>query len=401
MKFHNGNDFDADSVVFSLEDIRKSDQAGAVDPVDKIVPVDKYTVDVYTKTPWYLLLGRMATGNLVPEDRAWTTSSDFTPGKAVGTGPYKLVEWQKGQRIVMERNDTWWGGKPPYARVVWRPLPEVATRTSALLAGEVDLITDVQPQDVARINGKDGLAVKTVTSDGVSYLRMRLDGIYADPRFRQALNYAIDKDAIRKGVMGGFGVTTHGNRDPNMLGVDPNLGEYPYDLDKAKQLIAESGYQGQPVVIETGQGFTFKDAELAQGVGGYFQKAGLNVDVRVLEGGAYNAKKSNVDVEGILNTSSGNNIHDFENVLDDLMVRGGTDIQQWKHPRAIELRKQLEQTLDPQERIKLSQEGAQLLKDDAPIVIIASFVNAYGMKKSTNWEPRPDQSIWIREFKAG
>jgi peptide/nickel transport system substrate-binding protein len=200
--------------------------------------------------------------------------------------------------------------------------------------------------------------------------------------------------------MGGFGVNTNGNRDPNMLGADPNLGEYPYDVEKAKQLIADSGYQGQPVVVETGQGFTFKDAEIAQAVGAYLQKAGLNSDVRILEGGAYNAKKSNVDIEGIINTSSGNNIHDFENVLDDLMVRAGTDVQQWKHPQAMQYRMQLEQTIDPQERIKLAQEGAQLLKADAPIVIIAAFVNAYGMKKTINWDPRPDQSIWIREFKA-
>ena len=272
------------------------------------------------------------------------------------------------------------GWQSAYARVVWRPIPEFATRTAALLAGEVDLIRDVQPQDVARVNARDGLTVKTVTSDGVCFLRMRTDGIYADKKLRQALNYAVDKEAIRKGVMGGYGVSSNGHRDPNMPGADPALGEYPFDLDRARQLIGESSYQGQPVVIKTGQGATFKDAEIAQAVGNYFQKAGLNADVKILENGAYNARKSNVDIEGILLTSSGNNIHDFENVLDDLMVRGGTDSQQWKHPRAIELRALLQQTVDPNERIKLAQEGAQLLKEEAPIIVIASFVNAYGLE---------------------
>jgi peptide/nickel transport system substrate-binding protein len=401
VKFHNGTEFTADSVLFTLDNIRKTPSAGRIQPIDRIVPVDKYTVDIITKNPWFLILYQFNNTFMV-EDRGWSTSSDFDQAKGIGTGPYKFVEWIKGDRVVMERNEDWWGGpKPPFKRLVWRAIPEASTRVSALLAGEVDLIRDVQPQDAPRINARDGLVAKTVPANGITYARIRNDGIYANQSFRQALNYALDRDAIISGAMGGYGARTNGNRDPRMLGVDPNLGDYPYDPAKAMQLIKDSGYNGQKVVIEQSKGVSFKDAEIAQAMGGFYEKVGLNVEVKLLEQGAYEAKRQDpkVAADGIMIQTTGNALPDFENVLNDMTDPDTGAERQLIDPRLLEIRLILQRTVDVSERIKLAREGAARVKDQALIILIANLVIGWGMKKWLDWEPRSDQHIWVREMK--
>jgi peptide/nickel transport system substrate-binding protein len=397
VKFHNGADFDADSVLFTLQ--RALDNPGSgVQQIDKIVPVDKYTVDIFTKGPWFLLLYRLNSAMLI-ENRAWATGPDGSPDKSMGTGPYKFVEWVKNDHITMERNDNWWGGKLPYKRIVWRGIPETSTRVSALLAGEVDIIRQIPAQDIPRVNATKDVEVRTTPSNRGAYMSMRQDGIYASKSFRQALNYALDKDGLIKGAMGGLGSRLKGQRNPRALGADPNMDDYPYDVDKAKQLIKDSGYQGQKVVIESSKGATFQDAELSQAVGGFLEKVGLNVEVKILEAGLYNTKfAGQAEVEGLYFSSSGNIIPDFENTLDDLIIRGGKE-RQWTDPRAIQLRKQLQQTVDTNDRIKLALQGATLLHDEAPILFLAQQIDAYGVRKNVDWQPRPDEHIWAREIK--
>jgi peptide/nickel transport system substrate-binding protein len=397
VKFHNGADFDAESVVFTLEQALKNPGSG-VGQIDKIVPVNKNTVDIFTKGPWFLLLYRLNSAMFI-ENRAWTTGPEGSPDKEMGTGPYKFVEWVKGDRVVMERNDNWWGGKLPYKRVIWRGIPETSTRVSALLAGEADIIRQIPAQDVARVNAKGDVEVRTTPSNRGAYMSMRQDGIYASKAFRQALNYALDKDGLIKGAMGGLGTRLKGQRNPRSLGADPNMDDFPYDVEKAKQLIKESGYAGQKVVIESSKGLTFQDAELSQAVGGYLEKAGLNVEVKILESGLYNTKfAGQAEVEGLYFSSSGNIIPDFENTLDDLVIRGGKE-RQWKDTRAVELRGKLQQAVDRNDRIKLALQGATLLHEEAPILFLAQQIDAYGVRKSVDWDPRPDEHIWVREVK--
>jgi peptide/nickel transport system substrate-binding protein len=396
VKFHNGAELTSDDVVYTVDSVRKSDAASRIASLDRAVAVDKYTVDFVTKQPWFLMLAQFNSSFLV-ENRIWSTSSEYGIDKGMGTGPYKLVDWVKGDRITMERNEDWWGKKPPWKRVVWRAIPETSTRVSALLAGEVDLIREIQPQDVDRVNAKAGLVAKTVVANGVCYIRMRDDGIYANQSFRQALNYALDKDAIIKGAMGGFGAKTNGNRDPHMLGVDPNLGDYAYDPVKAQQLLKDAGYKGEKVVIESSKGVTFKDAEIAQAMGGFYEKVGLAVEVKVLEQGAYNAKRTTQPTEGMIIGASGNIVPDFENIMNDLTATSTPIDRRIKDAKLLEIQNSLRVTTDVNERSRLAREGAARLKEQAWIIPVAEFVDAYGMTKQLDWDPRPDQHIWLRE----
>lgn len=403
VKFHNGTPFTADSVLFTLQHLRSAGPNGTPDPLagrlaplDHIVAVDNYTVDFVTSTPWYLIQYQLNNAFLC-EDRSYTTSPTFSQAAGMGTGPYKFVEWVKGDHVTLERNEDWWGQKPPWKRVTWRAVPEASTRVSALLAGEVDLINAVQPQDIDRINAKDGLTGATVSANGSTFSFLPNNGIYADQRFRQALNYALDRDAIIKGAMGGFGGRTNGNRAPGMLGADSSLGDYPYDTAKSMQLIKDSGYSGQPVNVYSSQGNTFKDAEIAQAIGGMFQKVGLKANVKLLEQGAYDDMDTNPS-DGIYLQRTQNIVPDFENIMNDMTATDLPAERQLLDPRLIQIRKTLQGTVDTTQRIALAREGAARAKDLALMLLIATYVDGYGMKKSLGFSPRSDGAIWVREM---
>lgn len=396
VKFHNGADFDADAVVYTFQKTLEWSGSG-IQQVDKVVPVDKHTVDFFTKGPWFLLLYRL-NSTMLMEHPSWGSK----PDAAMGTGPYKFVEWRKGDRVIMERNENWWGGKPAYKRIVFRGIPETSTRVSGLLAGELDVIRPVAAQDIPRINAAKDLQVLSVPSVTYTGMAMRQDGIYANKGFRQALNYAVDKDALIKGVMGGLAAKLNGQRNDKALGADPSVQDYPYDVAKAKQLIKDSGYKGEKVLVESGRGITFKDAELTQAVGGYLEAVGLNVELNIMEAGVYAAKFSGAgeaDQGGLLFAQSGNIIPDVENSIDDIMVRGVAS-SRWTHPRAKELRTQLAAAVDMKDRVRIGQEIVRLMREEAPILFLVKLVDAYGVRKTVDWTPRPDTpGIWPREFK--
>jgi len=124
----------------------------------------------------------------------------------IGTGPYKFASWEKGKRVVLERNDDYWGPKPPIKTIEWLIIPEASTRLSALLAGDVDFIYAAPAPDLPRLSSDPRIKIITPASNLIMFVALAPKGPLADPRVRQALNYAIDKKAIIDNVLFGLGL---------------------------------------------------------------------------------------------------------------------------------------------------------------------------------------------------
>jgi peptide/nickel transport system substrate-binding protein len=137
--------------------------------------------------------------------------------EVVGTGPYKFVSWEKGRKVVLERFDDYWGQKPAIKRIEWLIIPGASTRIAALLSGDVDFIYAPPPPDLERLTSDPRFNVYTPISNAYLHLSIISRGPLADPRVRQALNYAIDKDAIVKNVLYGLGVPADSAVPPNSL----------------------------------------------------------------------------------------------------------------------------------------------------------------------------------------
>ena len=218
----------------------------------------------------------------------------FNSGEAaIGSGPFKLVRYTKGDRIILERNEGYWGEKPVWQRVIFRPITSAGPRVAALLAGDVDLIENVPIQDLQRVKSNAAFKVVEGLSNRVIYLHFDyLDeptpGVadtggknpFRDKRVREAISKAIDRDAIVARIMGGVAVAAGELLPPVLFGANKDMKAPKPDLDGAKKLLAEAGYpNGFSLVLATPNDRYVNDAMIAQAVAQMLTRAGLKVSL--------------------------------------------------------------------------------------------------------------------------
>ncbi|MCC6021935.1 MAG: ABC transporter substrate-binding protein [Desulfurococcaceae archaeon] len=287
VKFHDGSELDAYVVKANfdrwLDPTVRVPQRGQLGPIEKVEVVDKYTVKVYMKTPYAVFLRALGAYLLITSSGVITSFGNKTITEVIGTGPYKFVAWEKGKRIVIERFDDYWGEKPVLKRIEWLVIPEASTRLAALLAGDVDFAFNLPPTDLERVKGDARFTVLTPTSNRIIFVAMIPRGPLADPKVRQALNYAVDVDSIIKNVLYGLGIKTNAPLPPHFFGY-ADMPPYTYNPEKAKQLLAEAGYpQGFKVVLMHPTGRYLMDKQVAEAIQAYLSKVGITVELKTMD----------------------------------------------------------------------------------------------------------------------
>jgi peptide/nickel transport system substrate-binding protein len=292
--FHDGVPFDAKAVKWNLD--RLIDPAVRVPirapyPIDNTEVVDAHTVRVTLKHPFAPFIGALS----------WTTSGLVSPGSVdkegntyknyshlVGTGPYVFKERRKGETITVARNTSYWGKKPYYDSVVFRIVPEAATRESLLLAGQVDLIILPPIADLPALQRNSAVKVLLAPSDRTIFIAINATKpMLSDRRVRQALNYAVDKDAIIKNVLFGAADEMDAPMASSLFGYC-KVGTYPHDLAKAKQLLAEAGVKpNTPVQLIHPTGRYVQDKEATEAIAGFLREAGLQVTLQTMDWPSY------------------------------------------------------------------------------------------------------------------
>ena len=305
VRFHNGREFTADDVAFTLARIPNVPNSPAsftlfVRPITRVEIVDPLTIRFHTATPYPLL--PMDLSNIFILDREThegATTERFNSGElAIGTGPFRMVRHANGDRIELERNDQYWGERPAYARVTYRMITNDSARTAALLAGDVDVIDQVPTADLARLRRDNRVTLSEVTGLRLIYLsldHMREDGSpfitdndgrplprnpLKDLRVRRALSMAIDRPAIVERVMEGSATATG-----QFLaeGIHSHIPGYPvprFDADGARRLLAEAGYpNGFRITLHGPNDRYPNDARIIQAIGQMWTRAGVRTAV--------------------------------------------------------------------------------------------------------------------------
>lgn len=257
VKFHDGEDFNAESVKFSVERVlnpeQKSPSRGQNLLIDRVEIVDPYTVNIITKKPMPMLRERFTspgyTGTIpmVPPKYIKEKGDAFFAQNPVGTGPFRVVKWVRGEYVQLEASKDYWAGAPKVKTVTFKTIPEAATRVSALLTGEADIVASVPPDQIEVIRSNPQTRISETDVDGIPpHLQFNVmkGGPLADVRVRRAMSLAIDTDAIVKTLLKGHGARRPLPLDPRAFGYDPNLKLQPYDLAQAKRLLADAGYPG-------------------------------------------------------------------------------------------------------------------------------------------------------------
>lgn len=283
--FHNGEPFNADAVVASVARIidpaNSSEQMGYFGTIAGAEKVDDLIVRIKTSGPDPILPSRMYWMKMVPP--VYAADGDLA-GAPVGTGPYKFESWNRGSDLKLVANADYWDGAPEIDEVTYRFVTEPGTRLSGLMAGEFDVITNLLPEftgSVPKFAAVPGLetSVFVLGTD---------NEVTKDPKVREALNLAIDRQAIVDGLFMGYATIAKGSHvNPAAFGFNENLAYYEYDVAKAKALIEEAGALGKPLKVIGESGRWLKDREQIETVAAYWAETGLDVSVEIQEFSMY------------------------------------------------------------------------------------------------------------------
>jgi peptide/nickel transport system substrate-binding protein len=393
VKFHNGEDFDAEAVKFSLERILDPQLKAAVlsrmPPLAGVEVVDKYTVNISTKGPFPVLPVGLVWGWMLPPKYVQEMGNEAFGQTPIGTGPFKLQDWSQGQHANYTVNADYWDGKPKLDRLSIRFIPDPAVQVSSLKAGEAHLVADVPGELTEDIKSSPDLKIvdKLIGSIMEINLYSKGDGPLSDKRVRQALNYAVDKDLIVKQLLGGYGKVADAQVvSPEAFGYNPNVKAYPYDPDKAKTLLAEAGYpNGFEMPITTSFGNQPGDKEVSIALVSQLQKVGVTVNINNLEYGVYAQLRGKEQTPNFLTVWL--NYGDARFALQHATTHK-TTFPYWSNAEFDRLFDQSEVTLDPKAREKLLQDATALMADEAPCIFLHQLAIIYGVSnKVEGWQP--------------
>lgn len=289
--FHNGEPFTAKDVKYSIERIRNPETAspGAthLKEVQSVEAPDDYTVKIVTKRPFapmLMSLTRYET-SILNEKAVSASGADYGSKAAVGTGPFKFVEWSRGDKVTLEKNPEYFRGPAVLDRVIYRGIPEDATRLIELESGGVDLIPGNFPyQEFANIEKNDKYLTYKVPAMSTLYMGLNTEvKPFGDKLVRQAMNYAVDKQAIVDAVYFGFAAPSRGPLSPVIWGFDPTrTAVYPYDPVKAKELLKQAGYaDGFDMTIYSDNRTERRSA--AELIQAYLAEVGIRANIELME----------------------------------------------------------------------------------------------------------------------
>lgn len=351
--------------------------------VAKMDVVDDYTLRFTLpkpNAPFITSLAMVWQGIMSPEaTKKYNCDASQHP---VGTGPFRFVEAVRNDHITVEANANYWGGRPKVDRIIFQIVPESATRMLKLERNEVQILADVPPSDYPRVTGNPQL--KLYQQPGLTILGVAMSndlGPFKDVRVRQAMNYAVDKDAINKGLYGGATTASQG-MPPVLWGYNKSVTPYPYDPAKAKALLAEAGFPNgftaDMMVYANPRGYNpVGGAKLGEAVQGYLAKVGVNVKITQYEWGAYLDRLRHTPWEGFAISGWSGDNGDPDNFLGDLFEwdevagKARTNNNSRHHnPTFDRLIVQARQVTDQAKRAQLYMQANKILHDDAPWIFI-------------------------------
>lgn len=393
VKFQNGEPFNADAVVFSIKRIIdpefNSEMLSFFPTISDVVKVDDTTVNVITSDPDPILPSRLYWVRIVPPQYAQADPDKFA-NNPVGTGPYRFVKWEKAVRVTLEANPDYWGGAPSIDIVHIRLIQEGSTRQAALQAGEVDLITGLSPEHVEQVP----VAVHT---PGLEFPIIRLntkEGLLADVRIRQAINYAVDKEAIAEALFGGYAVVADGQMlTSDHFGYNPNVKAYPYDPEKAKELLKEADYNGEEIILVGTAGRWLKDKELIETVANQLNEVGLNVKVSINEWGKFlDALLAEENKPQMIFVSHDNPLMDADLTFASY-YECGARLSSYCNEEVTKMIIEGRTEIDVAKREAIYHEVVQTVRDDAAFLFLVNFENIYGLSERVEWTPRRNDRL--------
>lgn len=399
--FQDGSKLTADDVVFSINRIinpaLKSPQLSQFDQIKTAQAVDPTTVKVTTKSAYPALLAQLVKLSIVPKAYVEKVGDQEFNLKPLGSGPYKLVEWQKGIATNLEAYGNYWRGQPPFQKVVFRAVPDVSTRIADLKTGKADLIRDVPPDQASSLENDSGTKLLSGETERVGYLYINAEaGPTKDLRVRQAIAYAIDKQGLVDALLEGYGKAVDIVGAEPIFGYTADVKGYPYDPAKAAQLVKEAGAEGATVEFLTSPSYP---RALVEAIQQMVNEAGLNVTIsssdqatflKRRQGGADNAG-------GMAFGAWSCACQDADGIIFPLF-RSGSIWAKYKNEKYDALVDEARTILDEQKRKALYAQAYEILREDVPGLGLYQVYALYGAAKNLQWKPTANEALFVMDM---
>ncbi len=398
--FPNGEKLDAATVKWNIERILNPEFKARIkawfEPISEINVLSETQVEIKTKEAYPALPSQLSVLFLLPPK--WSATHDIAR-EALGTGPYDLVEFRSGDQIVIKAKPNYWGAAPDFTEAVFRPVPEIASRVSGILSGDLDIAIGVPPAEIDMLNKNDKITAGAVPSTRMMFIKFNtLVAPFKDnATLRQALNYAVDKKALIEYVLAGLVPEAKGQiLMEGYFGFNPKLDPYPYDPQKAKTLLAQAGYpSGLKVELEIPIGRYLLAQEIGQAVAAMLESAGVQVQIKEMQFGPWLTKYRKAGQLGqMAYLGQAWSTLDADGLL--TLFEPGNKYAYWNDEVFGRLLKEARTTTNPQKREALYAKATQRMRDEAPVIFLFNQPITYAVSKAIVWKARSDD--WVRIF---
>lgn len=424
VKWQDGSPFTADDVVFTYQRARKVPNSPGpflqfLKHVAKTTAIDDHTLVIETDQPDPILLNEILNVWIVSRKNGENaTTADYNSGKAaIGTGPYREVEWVPGDHITLERYDGYFGDKPEWQRVVYKPLTNDAARVAALLSGDVDLISNVPGNDIGRLKQNPNITLGTMESNRCYFWTLDVDRDVSpqitdedgkpmtrnplkDVRVRRAMSMAIDRTALVTKVMQGQAEQAAQFNPQGRPGTSGKLQPTPYDLEGAKKLLAEAGWaKGFGVVVNSTNDRYPNDGQVNQAVAQMWTRLGLKATVNTLPKAMYFPRVVKLEFSVLLSgnsTDTGEPLSQLQYLLgtyDAVKGYGAGNYGRYSDSKFDAIIDQASRTLDDTQRNELLAEAYDYAIGEQVAVIPMLFpITTWAMRKGISYSGFPQEA---------
>lgn len=410
ISFTDGTPFNADAVKANIDWVLDPDNGAPFafllavggEPAEVEV-VDEYTVQISTSIPFAPLPAHLSHGAMAMiSPAALEQGEEFLASNAIGTGPYVLAAWDRAERVVLERNPDYWGDAPAIETVVFAVVPEAGARIVEVEAGTVDVAVRVPPADIPRLEANPDVTVEITPGLRTIYIFFNVtEPPFDDVRVRQAVNYAVDKDAIAASLFDGAALVSQAPFAPNIFGYSTQE-PYSRDVDRARELLDEAGIEeGASLVLYHPTERYPQDALVADAVRSQLAEVGLNVELRTLEWTQYvphvRREAPDNDIQFAM-LGWGTPTMDADYALFALFHSSehppGFNGAFYDNPEVDALLDEARSTLDVEARAAAYDEAISIIWEDAPWLFLYSEVQVTAIRNNVEgFIVHPDESL--------
>jgi peptide/nickel transport system substrate-binding protein len=384
VRFHDGKALTAEDVKYSFEQYADTKNRRSVYArgVQRVEVRDANTVDLVTAEPQASLLFNLTRLQILPKDVRQSVGPQGFNDKPIGTGPYRFVEWRRDQQLVLEANPAYWRGSVNPKRLVFRPIKDASTRAAELRSGGVDIIASPPAPQLDMLDAGETQVVPVKGGRVIIYPFNVSQPPFDNQKVREAMNLAVNREAIVKNVLGGRGVVLAGPFTSAWLGHDPSVRPHPYDPARARQLLVEAGHpQGFETTWSISSGVFLKDTEIAEAIASQLRQVGVRVKLVPTERAKIQKDAQEGTFQGMTSVAWGTQFEP-DPMLNWVMMRPHLTL-----PKIGELVKAGRTETDIVKRRKIYQELYRLAHQEALWLFVHAQDELWARRRDVAWSP--------------